>query len=158
MAFPGTEVDGQAQPKNYLSDWLQYLVPQWLARRAITVSVSTRGTEFSPGEPVPIVATLRNRLPFPVLIQTPQRRLWGWKVDGYLEASDERRYTRDEGNELYFGGGESIHLSFEWNGTIKRSDTMSQWVTPEPGTHTIEVFVPTTAGPIADRTEIRITG
>ena len=158
MAFPGTETDGQAQPKNYLSDWLQYVVPQWVARRAITVSVRTVGTEFSPGEPVPIVATFHNRLPFPILLQTPQRRLWGWKVDDYLEASDERRYTRDEGNELLFGAGEAIRLTFEWNGTIKKSDTLNRWVTARPGTHTIEVFIPAVGGSISDRTEILITG
>lgn len=158
MAFPGTEADGQAQPKNYLSDWLQYVIPQWVARRTISVSVRTEEEEFSPGEPVPIIATFRNRLPVPVLLQTPQRRLWGWKVDGYLEASDEQQYTRDEGNELVFGGGETIRLTFEWNGTIKKDGPLNQWVTPKPGTHTIEVFIPTTAGPITDRTEIRITG
>ena len=119
------------------------LVPYWIARRAVTVSVRTDRDRYDRGEPVEITVDFENRLPVPLEIPTPKRRRWGWRVDGELEASDQRRYTRPNPSVFRFAGGERKRIEFTWNGRLERTGEVHEWVLPDPGDHEIEVFVAT---------------
>ena len=159
--------DGQAdrtgfdETKNYLSDALGRVVPRAAARRAIEVTVSTDAAEYAPDEPVAITVAIRNRLPVPIEVPTTTRRLWGWAVDGVTEATDERRYVRDEESALSFRAGETKRATATWNGRFRRTGDdggLDRSVRAERGDHTISAFVPV---PDADErhedaTQIRI--
>jgi hypothetical protein len=152
---------GFEDTKNYLSDALGRIIPKRVARRAVTVEVETDQTEYARGEPVAITVRLRNRLPAPVELETTTRRRWGWRVDGVLEASDERRYLRDEPGVIGFRAGETKVATATWNGRFRRTadtDGLDRSVLAEPGDHTVSAFVPV---PDADErhedaTQIRI--
>lgn len=133
--------------KNHLADALGRFVPQSIARRAISVTVSTDRQEYAPGEPVKIDIEFRNQLPVPVTITTPKARLWGWAVDGTLEASEERRYLRSEEARLNFRGGERKHHTREWGGTIRRLGSPDTWEALTPGTHEISAFIAVEGSP-----------
>lgn len=105
---------------NHLASIASKFVPQWLARRAVTVDVLTDRERYARGEPVDITVEFTNRLPVPVAVETPQRRLWGWTVDGNLEASDERRYADGRPGSLEFRGRERKRFHRRWDGQVKR--------------------------------------
>ena len=140
-----------------LGRFLGRFVPQWLARRAVTVAVSTDRDRYAPGEPILVTIEFRNRLPVPVEIETPRRRLWGWAVDGELEASDERRFASDAGGTFSFGSRERKRVTRRWNGRFRRSGEPVRWERAAPGEHEITAFVDLD-GPHRpeDRTTIRI--
>ncbi|MFY4816002.1 hypothetical protein [Halorubrum sp. Atlit-26R] len=155
-----TDRTGFDETKNYLSEALGRVVPRSVARRAIEVTVSTDAAEYAPDEPVAITVAIRNRLPVPVEVPTTTRRLWGWAVDGVLEATDERRYVSAEESSLSLRAGETKRATVTWNGRFRRSDGdgLDRSVRAERGDHTISVFVPV---PDADErhedaTQIRI--
>lgn len=134
---------GFDETRSYLTSILGRFVPQSVARRSITASVEADRESYALGETVSLTATFRNRLPVPVEITTPRRRLWGWRVDGELEASDLRRYTRSDPASFRFRPREVKRISFSWNGRFERSDGMQEYVLPDPGEYEIEVFVAT---------------
>jgi hypothetical protein len=136
-----TDRTGFDETTNYLSEALGRLVPQWLARRAIRVSVSTDRREYAPGDPVEMEIEFRNRLPVPVTIHTPRQRLWGWSVDGKLEASDERRYMSDQEASMTFRGRERKRVRRLWNGKVRRTGTPDTWEPLSPGAHEIRAFI-----------------
>lgn len=135
---------GFEDTKNYLSDALGRIIPKRVARRAVTVEVETDQTEYARGEPVAITVRLRNRLPAPVELETTTRRRWGWRVDGVLEASDERRYVREEPGVIGFRAGETKVATATWNGRFRREREtgLDRSVLAEPGDHTVSAFVP----------------
>lgn len=141
MANPEVDRTGFDDTVNHLTAALGRLVPQWLARRAIAVRVSTDRSRYAPGDPVRITVEFRNRLPVPVTIKTPQQRLWGWAVDGDLEASDERRYLSDTSATMTFRGRERKLVSRRWQGSLKRTGSPDRWEEPTPGDHEISAFV-----------------
>lgn len=154
-----TEVDrtGFDDTVNHLTAALGRLVPQWLARRAIVASVATDRSRYDPGDPVDITVEFRNRLPVPVTIRTPRQRLWGWAVDGDLEASDERRYLSDTSATLTFRGRERKRVTRRWNGSLKRTGSPDRWEPPSPGDHEISAFIAVADRPRPeDTTTIRI--
>lgn len=120
-------------------------VPPSIARRAIAVSVATDRTTYERDEPVEITVEFKNRLPIPLELPTAGQRRWGWTVDGELEASDERLYTRDRPATFDFRGGERKQLSVTWNGRLERvrSGDRRESVVPEPGEYEIRAFVAT---------------
>lgn len=134
---------GFDETKSYLSSVIGRFVPQSVARRSITASVEADRKSYALGETVSLTATFRNRLPVPVEVTTPRQRLWGWRVDGELEASDLQRYTRSDPTSFQFRPREAKRISFSWNGRFERSDGMSEYVLPDPGEYEIEVFVAT---------------
>ena len=155
-----TDRTGFDETKNYLSNALGRVVPRSVARRAVEVTVSTDAAEYGPDEPVAITVAIRNRLPVPVEVPTSTRRPWGWAVDGLTEATDERRYVRDEESALSLRAGETKRATATWNGRFRRTDGdgLDRSVRAERGTHTITAFVPV---PDADdrheaTTEVRI--
>lgn len=134
-------------PSRYtLSRYLSPFVPETLARRALDVSVATDRNAYERDDPVEVTAEFTNRLPVPIELETPGQRRWGWSVDGLLEATDERRYTRSSPSTFRFRGGERKRISFTWNGRLEYTRNRHESVRPEPGEHEIRVFVTTRRG------------
>lgn len=131
---------GFDENRNYLAEVLGRFVPQRVARRGLSVSVETDRERYAAGEPVGITATFTNRLPVPVTIQTPRQRLWGWSVDGELEASNEARYTRPKPGRFGFRPRERKIVEWTWSGRFERTDER-RWVGAESGEYEITVFV-----------------
>jgi len=149
---------GFDQNRSYLSAALGWLVPQWLARRAIAVSVETDRPQYRQGDTVEMTIEFKNRLPVPVEIETPRRRLWGWSVDGELEATDERVYTPGHPGLFSFRPREHKTVHREWAGRFKRTDgDTTRWVTPKPKEYEIEAFVAVDGSRPSDSTTIEIT-
>lgn len=132
------------------------LVPQWLGRRGLSVSVETDREEYSIGEPIEITIRIRNRLPVPIALVTDSRRIWGWTVDGLLEASDERCYRSNRQNSISLRAGETMTIERTWNGRFKRTGSPTRWIAAEPGDHKIGAFVATANKPTSDATTIRV--
>lgn len=136
-------------------------VPQSVVRRFLSVTVETDREAYERGEPVELTVTIANSLPLPVEVETETRRLWGWTVDGELDASDERVYVGDASGTLTFRAKERKVLSTTWSGRFKRvsgvgDDGRTRWVDPEPGVHEIGAFVPVPGANPSDSVEIRI--
>ncbi|MFC5972300.1 hypothetical protein ACFPYI_13245 [Halomarina salina] len=146
---------GFDESRNVVTDVLGKFVPQWLARRAISVRVETDRETYRVGDPVEVTVTLRNGLPLPVTIATPRPRLWGWSVDGDLEASDEQVYTGDAPGTLSFRAGERKVISHTWDGRFKRVGDPTRWVEPEPGEHEVRAFLALDGDRPADAVTIR---
>jgi hypothetical protein len=137
---------GFDENRNVLTEALGKLVPQSVARRALTIDVEVGHTAYEVGDDVPFRVTFRNRLPLPIVVQTPDRRLWGWTVDGELEASDESRFAdpgRETPRSFTFRGGERRVVSRTWHGRFRRvgDDEPTRWVDVEPGRHELGVFL-----------------
>ncbi len=133
------------------------LVPQAVARRAVEVTVDTDREVYEVGGPVEITVEFHNRLPVPVSVTTPTRRLWGWSVDGEVEASDERRYMSDSPAVVDFRARERKRVTHRWDGRFKRTDGTTRWEDPASGEHELAAFL-ALDGPDRpeDRTTIRI--
>lgn len=131
---------GFKENRNYLAAAVGKFVPQRLAQRGVTVSVTTDAKHYTPDEPITITATFTNRLPVPIAIRTPQQRLWGWNVDGELEASDETRYMRAKPGSFDFRPNERKCVTWEWDGRFERTDE-GRWVPAEHNEHNITVFI-----------------
>lgn len=120
------------------------VVPQAIAQRSIAVSISTDRVTYAQGEPVSFTVVFANRLPVPITVSTPGRRLWGWTVDGELEASDEPRYEGDASNTFAFDGRERKVVRREWSGRFKRYGDVgdrTRWVVADAGEHEIGAYL-----------------
>lgn len=153
---PSTDEFGFDETRSSLTDALGRFVPQAVGRRALAVSVSTDRDRYDRGDPVELTVVIRNRLPVPVHIVTPGRRLWGWTVDGELEASDEPRFAGDDGGVLTFRANERKVTTHTWDGRLKRSGPRTRWVLPDPGPHEIRAFVATAEPRPTDATTIHV--
>ncbi|EMA29341.1 hypothetical protein [Halobiforma nitratireducens] len=139
----GTDTDDDSRYTT--ATFLSALLPTALGRRGIAVSVETDRNVYDRDDPVEITVEFKNRLPIPVEVPTPEQRCWGWTVDGELEASDERRYTRERPSSFSFRGGERKQSSFTWNGRFERvrDRDRHESVVPDPGEYEIRAFVAT---------------
>ncbi|QIB75842.1 hypothetical protein GL213_02915 [Halogeometricum borinquense] len=145
--------------KSPITDALGKFVPQAIVKRSLSLSVRTDKETYAPGEPVELTVEIENRLPLPVAVHTPTHRLWGWTVDGELEASDERVYLPESPSKLSFRAGERKVLTQTWNGLLKRvgdDDTPTRWVEPTCGVHEIGAYLALDGTRPEDTTEIRI--
>lgn len=124
-----------------IADAVGKFVPQSFARRALAVTVETDKDRYRLGESVQLTVTIRNKLPVPISVATTGRRLWGWTVDGELEASDEPRYEGDSAGKLTFRASEEKVLRHEWSGRFKRVGDRTTWETPDRGTYEVGAFV-----------------
>lgn len=121
---------------------LSAFVPTALARRAVAVSVDTDRDVYARDDPVEITVEFKNRLPVPVSVPTQGQRRWGWTIDGELEASDERRYTRDRPATFRFRAGERKQVRFTWHGRLERTvGDRHESIVPEPGEYELRAFV-----------------
>lgn len=146
---------GFDESRNVITDVLGKFVPQWLARRSVEVSVETDRGTYRVGDPVELTVTIENTLPLPVTVATPSPRLWGWSVDGDLEASDERVYVGDRPGTLSFRAGERKVITQTWDGRFKRVGERTRWVEPEPGDHEVRAFLAVEGRQPADSVTVR---
>lgn len=151
---------GFDETRNYLSDAVGRFVPERVSRRAVDVTVETDRTEYDAGDPVEITVRIRNRLPVPIEVVTVTRRQWGWRVDGVVEATDERRYVRDEPSTVSFRAGETKAATATWNGHFRRENAtgLDRSEPAERGDHTVSAFLPVEDPQLRheDSTRIRI--
>lgn len=129
-------------------------VPQSVVRRSIEAAIDTDRERYEVGEPVEMTIEFRNRLPVPIAVETPRRRLWGWSVDGELAASDELRYASDTPGVVNFRSLERKTITRRWNGLFKRTGEPTRWVEPSPGEYELAAFLALDGG---DRPEARTT-
>ena len=146
---------GFDESRNHLAELVGKFVPQRLARRALRVSISTDSARYDPGEPVAITAEFVNRFPVPIALRTPRQRLWGWSVDGELEASDETRYPRPTPGTFAFRPRERKRVEWRWNGRFRRTDE-HRWVPADAGEHEIRAFVALESEKPSATTTVRI--
>lgn len=157
MAQPDDDPLGMDDTGSRLATELGKLVPQPVVRRSIEASIETDRERYEVGEPVEMTIEFRNRLPVPVAVETPRRRLWGWTVDGELDASDERRHMSDTPGVVDFRGGERKTITHRWNGLFKRTGDLTRWVEPNPGEYELAAFIALDGEDRPeDRTTIRI--
>lgn len=135
---------------------LRALVPQRLARRALSVSVSTDRDEYAVGEEVEITVEIGNRLPLPITVATAGGRIWGWTVDGELEASDERRRASEHRDSIDLRARETRRFDRTWDGRFKRTGSPTRWVEADPGEYEIAAYVATPHGRVRDETRVRL--
>ena len=150
------EFDIDETKHRYTSRALRALVPQSLAHRALSVDVSTDRTVYDIGDVIEITIEIGNRLPIPVTIVTTSQRLWGWAIDGHLEASDERLYNPNRRNSFELDGFETKRFTVRWDGRVKRTGSPTRWVPADPGEHEIRAFVPTSDEPRSDSTTVTL--
>jgi hypothetical protein len=158
-ANPDTRIEDDGRfgfSESRLTGALRKLVPQSLARRAVSVRIRTDKRRYRPEEPVDIDIEFRNRFPVPVAVATPSHRLWGWTVDGRLEASDEPRYVPDSPGAFRFRARERKRVRRTWDGRIESADDRVR-ESLSPGTHEIAAFVATSERRPRDVTTIEIT-
>ncbi|WP_049903931.1 hypothetical protein [Halococcus agarilyticus] len=120
--------------------WLATLVPEWVARRGLAITV--RAPErIVVGDRQPIVVSVRNRLPVPVAFSLPTGRLWGWAVDGVPEA-DRRGFEPPAANRrLALSRGERRVFSAEWDGRFRESGTSGDIWRAAPGEYTLTGYL-----------------
>lgn len=135
--------DGKLERRdlNLFTRGFSRLVPGTVGTRAVTIGVETDRTEYDLGDPVGITVRLRNRIPVPVDLATTGRRVWGWRVDGLLEASDELLYDPPEPRRFSMQAAETMTFEFEWDGRFKRDGTPTRWEEATPGEYEIEAFL-----------------
>ena len=132
----------------------QRLVPAFIARRAVTVSVEPARERIAAGESLPFRVTVRNRLPVAVAVPTPTSRVWSWSVDGLREATESSVPAGGSGT-LRLLAGERRRIDKEWNGLLGREvDGRKRWVEPEPGGHELAAWIGT--DPPCARDTVRI--
>lgn len=122
---------------------LDRLVPGVVARRAVTIGVTTDRETYAPGEAVSMTVTVDNRLPLPIEVPIAERRVWGWSIDGLTEATDERIYEPDGSQTLSLRPGETRRYDHTWNGRIRREGVRTTYEPLSPGTHELSVFLGT---------------
>ena len=146
-------LDESSNP-NHLGRLLGLFVPQRLASRSVSVRVETDRERYTAGDTVTVTIEFHNRLPVPITVETPTKRLWGWTVDGYLEASDEPRRDAGDGGTLSFRSRERKRVVRRWDGRIKRVGDPTHW---ERATGTVEIgaFLACGGRP-GDETTVRI--
>ena len=151
---------GFDENRDYLAEFLAVVVPNWLVHRAVTIEVTPERREYALDTPVRFTVTIRNRLPVPVTLPTPKLRLWGWAVDGEVEATDETIYTSDTAGWHAFDARETLRIEQTWNGRFERTgsgpDDRTEWVLPDPGIHELSVFLATEEPRATDSVELEL--
>ncbi|MFC7135602.1 hypothetical protein [Halobaculum litoreum] len=148
---------GFDETRDYLGTAVGALLPAPLVARGLTIAVETDREVYAPGDPVAVRVAIRNRLPVPIAVSTPSRRLWGWEVDGALEASEEPRRDPGGSGTLSFRARERKTHEWTWDGRVTRRDGRRTRSTPlSRGDHEIRAFVATRRERPAARTTIRV--
>lgn len=153
-----TAADTVANPKNYSREVIRRFVPATIAERAIALTVSTDASTYAPSDPVEITVAIRNRLPVPIEVATTDRRVWSWAVDGFEEATDERRYVEPVSNTIRFRPLETKCFTERWNGKIQRTGDLDRWTPLSREEHQITAWIHTavTDRVVEDEARIRV--
>lgn len=141
MRPDGSEIE--TRDLNILTRGFERLVPRAVARRAVTITVETDRQRYEVGEPVGVTVRISNRIPFPIEVATTGRRVWGWRVDGLLDASDEKIHESAEPRRFSMQARETNRIQFEWDGRFKRQGSPTRWEQATRGEHEIEAFLAT---------------
>ncbi|MFP4625519.1 MAG: hypothetical protein ACLFNI_02865 [Natronomonas sp.] len=131
----------QARDLNILTRGLSGFVPQAVATRGVTISIETDRDAYDVGDTVDITVTIRNRIPFPIEVVTTGQRIWGWRVNDLLEASDETLYEPTTPRRFSMQARETITVDIEWDGRFKRDGSPTRWEPADAGEHEIDVFL-----------------
>ncbi|MFC7069468.1 hypothetical protein [Halobaculum lipolyticum] len=143
--------------RDYLGTAVAALLPAALVARGLSITVDTDREVYAPGDPVSVRVAMRNRFPVPVAVTTPSRRLWGWEVDGALEASEEPRRDPGGSGTLSFRARERKTREWTWDGRVTRRDDRGTRSSPlAPGDHEIRAFVATERERPEARTAFRV--
>lgn len=119
------------------------LLPTWLRRRAISVTVETDQASYAPDEPVVFRVGFRNRLPVPVAVPTASPVPWTWSIDGIDEAS-HLAGRPDESGLFKFGRAERKQFTRRWQQRFQRDGRT--WTTADRGEHVLSVRIDTPSG------------
>ncbi len=112
------------------------VLPGWVRHRSISVDVSVPATEFTAGSPVPFQVTMKNAMPFPVVIPTESAIQWTWNVDGHRDASHFPLHDPPAGDDaITFDRGERKRYRKRWDQMFRVSD--DEWEQATVGEHTI---------------------
>lgn len=112
------------------------VLPQWARSRAISVDVSLPRVEFTAGDAVPFQVTMKNAMPFPIVIATESAIEWTWNVDGHRDASHVPLHDPpDEAGSIRFDRGERKRIRKTWDGMFRVSE--SEWEPATAGEYTI---------------------
>lgn len=122
------------------------LLPEWARRRAISVDVSLPTTEFVTGDSVPFQVTMKNSMPFPVVVATESAIEWTWNVDGHRDASHVPLHDPpDEAGAIRFDRGERKRFRKRWDQMFRVS--ASEWERATAGEYTIGAGINVGASP-----------
>ena len=113
----------------------RHLIPYWLRYRAISLEISTRQSTYPVGTSISFVITMKNTMPFPIVIPTRSLRLWSWSVDGLQEASHVTEKAPQQKTEFRFDRGERKVFRKQWNQRFQTSK--DEWESAAPGEHII---------------------
>ena len=159
-AFVPGEREAEPQSFRWLdaAAWSDRLLPQGVARRAVSLRVSVPRTEFARDERIPFAVTMKNQLPVPVTVETLSPVLWVWTVDGHTEASHViDRDPPERAGRFRFDRGERKRFRKVWSGRFRVSER--EWTEAAAGEHTIAARINVAdadgAG-LADETTVRI--
>jgi hypothetical protein len=112
------------------------LLPEWVRHRAISVDVSAPATAFDVGDVVPFQLTMKNPMPFPVVIETASAIEWTWNVDGHRNAAHFPLHDPpDEASEIRFDRGERKRIRTRWDQMFRVST--AEWAPATAGEYTI---------------------
>jgi hypothetical protein len=114
------------------------LVPRRLRALALGVEVETDSDVYGPEEPVNFRVTFRNRVPFPIWLETTSPVRWSWSIDGLEEASRLANHP-DDGGVFRFGRGERKRFRRRWPQRFRESH--GTWRPAERGEHTLAVRI-----------------
>lgn len=138
--FSPNERDGDDRPRAARSlpaaAITSSLLPAWARHRAISVEVSLPATEFPTGDAVPFQFTMKNAMPFPVVLSTESAIQWTWNVDGHRDASHVPLHDPSiEGGTIEFDRGERKQYRKRWDQMFRVSE--SEWEPAGEGEYTI---------------------
>jgi hypothetical protein len=143
---PKRRDDGDSDPGPRTIDWSaasHVLVPTWLRRRAVTVTVETDRDSYAPDEPVGFRVRFRNRLPFPVAVPTASPVPWTWSIDGVDEASHVATLPEERGL-FEFDRAERKQFTRRWQQRFQRDGRT--WTPADRGEHTLAARINTPSG------------
>ena len=138
--FAPTERDGTRRPQAArhvpATAITSSLLPQWARHRAVSVDVSVPREEFDTGDAVPFQVTMKNAMPFPVVIETESAIQWTWNVEGHRDAAHVPLHDPpDEAGEIRFDRGERKRIRTRWDQMFRVSE--SEWEPATAGEYTI---------------------
>lgn len=114
----------------------RYLLPQWLGRRFLSISVSTPRSTFPVDATVPFKVVMKNPMPFPIRLSTRSPVLWTWNIDGLTNGSQVNLHDPpDERRTFEFSRGEAKQFTRRWEQLFQVSETT--WEPAGPGTYEI---------------------
>lgn len=144
--MPGGSEGGSSEASSRLGgrmvDWTaasHAFLPKAFRHRAIAVSISTDREIYTAEEPVVLRVKMRNRLPFPVSLQTSSPLRWSWSVDGFREASKYDDGTPTDQGLFTFGRSERKQFTRRWHQRFR--ETEREWSRAGPGEYTISASV-----------------